>query len=192
MNILTLLTQDHRNLTPLFARAAAAAGEPEELVHVRDLVSEHISRHAAVEEQLLYPALLEQAGDDRPAVLRALEDHHAAETLLAEALQLPAADERLPAKLSLLADDVTRHLEHEEQELFDLARRTLTEPRLEELGEQAERVKAMAPTQPHPHMTGKPAWQAALALPVHLTDKALTTSRKLVGQLLGSRADGGS
>jgi hemerythrin-like domain-containing protein len=181
MNVLTLLTQDHRNLSALFARVPAAIDDPAEINHLATLVSEQLSRHAAVEEQLLYPALLAEAGDDRLLVLKALEDHHAAEQTLLEALSLSPTDERLPAKLMLLADVVPRHAEHEEAELFDLARRVLSHEQLEDMGEAAEALKKVAPTRPHPHLTGRPLWQMALVLPVAVADRAITTVRQLAG-----------
>jgi len=181
MNILTLLTQDHRNLSALFARVPAAIDDPAEINHLATLVSEQLSRHAAVEEQLLYPALLAEAGEDRLLVLKALEDHHAAEQTLLEALALSPTDERLPAKLMLLADVVPRHADREEAELFDLARRVLTHTQLEDMGEAAEALKKVAPTRPHPHLTGRPLWQMALVLPVAIADRAVTTVRQLAG-----------
>lgn len=181
MNILTLLTQDHRNLSALFTRVPAAVDDAVELNHLATLISEQLSRHAAVEEQLLYPALLAEAGDDRLLVLKALEDHHAAEQTLLEALSLAPNDERLAAKLLLLGEVVPRHADAEEEELFDLARRVLSHTQLEEMGDQAEALKKVAPTRPHPHLTGRPLWQMALVLPVAVADRAITTARQLVG-----------
>jgi hemerythrin-like domain-containing protein len=187
MNLLTLLTQDHRNLTALFARVPATVDDPAEANHLATLISEQLSRHAAVEEQLLYPALLAEAdaGEDRLLVLKALEDHHAAEQTLLEALSIAPNDERLVAKLMLLAEVVPRHAEHEEEVLFDVARRVLTHTQLEEMGEQAEALKKVAPTRPHPHLTGRPLWQMALVLPIAVADRAVTTVRQLAGAGLG-------
>ncbi len=148
------------------------------------MISEHLSAHAAVEEQLLYPALLAAAGDDRMTVLRAMEDHHAMEQTLLEALSLAPSDERLAAKLLLLGDVVPRHAEQEEEVLFDLARLTIDAPELEALGERAETVKAQAPTRPHPHLTGKPLLQQALGLPVAIADRCFTTGRSVVSRVL--------
>jgi len=185
MHIIRFLTEDHRNISALLARVPAAIDDPAELDHLRTLISEHLSRHAAVEEQLFYPALLDVADGDRLEVLRALEDHHVVEQSLLEALALPTGDERLAPKLLLLADAVPRHVEQEEEVLFDLARRLLKEPQLEQLGEQAEAVKEAAPTRPHPHLTGRPKWQQALGGPIGLIDQALSTGRRVVSQTFG-------
>ncbi len=183
-----MLTQDHRNLEALFKRVPGALDDPEELSHLRELISEHLSAHAAVEEQLLYPALLEVAGGERPLVLRAIEDHHAAEQTLLEALTTPPGDERLGAKLALLADVVPAHAEREETELFDLARRASADLDLDALGERAEQVKATAPSQPHPHLTGKPLVQQVLAVPTAIADRALSTARQVVSTILARKA----
>lgn len=187
MNILTLLTQDHRNLNALFARVPAATEDPAELNHLATLISEHLSRHAAVEEQILYPALLAEADEpeDRLLVLKALEDHHAAEQTLLEALSLSPTDERLAAKLLLLGEVVPRHAEAEEEVLFDVARRAFKNPQLEDMGERAEALKQVAPTRPHPHLTGRPLWQMAMILPVAVADRAITATRHLVDAGLG-------
>lgn len=185
MHIIRFLTEDHRNISALFARLPAAIDDPVELEHLRTLISEHLSRHAAVEEQVFYPALLDVADEDRLEVLRALEDHHVVEQSLLEALAIPSTDERLPAKLLLLADTVPRHIEQEEDVLFDMARRLLKEPQLEELGDRAEAVKEAAPTRPHPHLTGRPLLQHVLGVPVGLFDRVLTTGRRVLGPILG-------
>lgn len=187
MNILSLLTQDHRNLGALFARVPDATDDPTELDRLATLISEQLSAHASVEEQLLYPALLANAGDDRLQVLKALEDHHSAETLLHEALTLAPGDERLAAKLTLLAEVVPHHVDQEEASLFDLARKTLSHTELETMGDQAEQLKKVAPTRPHPHLTGKPAWQTALAPAVAVADRMVTTGRKFVEDALSKR-----
>jgi hypothetical protein len=57
----------------------------------------------------------------------------------------------------------------------------LSHNQLEEMGDQAEALKKVAPTRPHPHLTGRPLWQMALVLPVAIADRAVTTVRQLAG-----------
>ena len=75
MNILSLLTTDHRNVDALFTEFTLAKPDDlEDLARLRDLILEQLAIHSEIEEETLYPALRGRAEDD---VLEALEEHHA-------------------------------------------------------------------------------------------------------------------
>src|SRR5215213_5155810 len=124
MNILALLTQDHRNVDELFRRFERVdADDAEEAAHVRNLILEHLAQHAAVEEQVFYPALRQADEELEAEVLEALEEHHAAKLTLAELEKLPPTAERFRAKMLVLISSVREHVEEEEGQLFDHARK---------------------------------------------------------------------
>src|SRR3954447_10762551 len=153
MTIIADLTTDHRNVDALFKRFESAdATDVAELGHLRDLILEHLALHTAIEEQTLYPALRAAAPDDEDDVLEALEEHHAVKALLAELERMAPGAERFRAKMQVVIENVRHHVEEEEGDdgLFDLARLHLTQPRLEELTERADAIRASGPTRPHP------------------------------------------
>jgi hypothetical protein len=52
--------------------------------------------------------------DDKERVFEALEEHHAAKSLLAEIDRLPPTHEKFRAKVMVLIESVERHIEEEE------------------------------------------------------------------------------
>ena len=65
------------------------------------------------------------------------EEHRAIEKLLQE-VSVNGSDKVLESKMNQLIDSVLQHIEKEEEEIFDEARKNLPEFRLEELGLEME------------------------------------------------------
>ncbi len=190
MNALTLLKQDHGNVEELFRRFETAdAGDAQELSRVRDLLIEHLSRHAAVEEQVFYPAIRARLGRDEAfAVLEGLEEHHLVKTTLSELEKLPPTVERFRPKMTVLAESVRHHVREEEDDLFKLVRDAFTVEELNEMGERMGTIKAAAPSRPHPLMPDAPPLNLVLGPAVALLDGLVTTGRRFVEDLLARRA----
>jgi len=112
MNIIALLTTDHRNVDALFSEFAhTKPDDAENLGRLRDLILRQLAIHAEIEEQTLYPALQGEAVDD---VLEALEEHHAVKATLAELERMPPTAERFRAKMTVVIESVRHHIEEEE------------------------------------------------------------------------------
>jgi len=188
MNAITLLKADHGNVEALFKELEALGrdGEPAEKRRILDRIIEQLSVHAAIEEQLLYPALREKLADDFP-VLEALEEHHVAKVTLAELEKLPPTHERFDAKVMVLIESVRHHVEEEETALFDLLREHLKGTELDDLGTRMEAAKKTAPTRPHPMTPDQPPLQTLIAAPVAVLDRFITTGRKAVMDMMDAR-----
>jgi len=150
-----VLKKDHHEVEQLFRRfeRARSANERKRLADrmVRDL-----SIHAAIEEQLVYPALRRRANGQAAHVLLALEEHHFAKIALAEIERLSPDDERFEAKVQVLIENVRRHVEEEERDLLPAMKRTLPPEELHALGDALVRAKTSAPTRPHPAAPDEP------------------------------------
>ena len=184
MHILSTLTTDHDNVEALFTRFEnAEPDDHEELAHLRDQILEQLSIHSNIEEQTLYPALREAANDD---VLESLEEHHAVKALLAELERMTPKHERFRAKMQVVIENVRHHVTEEEGEggLFEVARKELKQPQLEEMAEQAEKLRAMGPNRPHPLSPDQPPLNILIGLPVAVMDRAITTVRHVVERTL--------
>lgn len=106
-----LLEAQHRDTDALLARAVSTGEEPD----VRE-ACEALTRHAEVEEQVLYPELrrIVDGGDDLAD--RAEAEHAAVRTLIARCYDAPPEDLRpLAGEIHEL---VTAHVTFEEQEIF--------------------------------------------------------------------------
>lgn len=185
MNALSLLKQDHGNVEALFKRYEGldADGAAEKRAVV-DTVIEQLSVHAAIEEQLFYPAIREANDDTRDAVLEGLEEHHIVKWTLSELAKMAPTDERFDAKVRVLIESVRHHVEEEESEMFDAVRAAIPAQRLEEIGEAMEAAKATAPTRPHPRQPDVPPLNILLGTPVAVLDRAVTTGKMAVEKLL--------
>ena len=113
---------DHRVFAELF-KDFARLGEwsIEQKIELFRQLTDRLAVHAAIEEELFYPALESGVGAaDRPAILAALEEHKIVKTLLEELAELGPEDETFDAKMKVLGEMVAHHAEEEERELFPL------------------------------------------------------------------------
>jgi hemerythrin-like domain-containing protein len=189
MNALTLLKQDHGNVEELFRRFEAAdPSDAAELVRVRDKIVEHLSAHAAIEEQVFYPAVRAKLGDvEAFTVLEGLEEHHVVKRTLSELEKLAPANDRFRPKMTVLVESVRHHVEEEENELFEKVRESFTVEELNELGEEMATMKQVAPTRPHPFVPDEPPLNVLIGLPVAIVDRTVSAAKHLVGGFVNGR-----
>ncbi len=158
MDAIQLVKKDHKTVEALFKqfeRAEKAEKHSELKRIVRELIKE-LSVHAAIEEQILYPAMREGDEDAEDDVLEALEEHHLVKLTLLELDKMSPKDERYCAKVTVLMENVRHHVEEEEEELLPKLRELLEPKKLKELGELMEKAKRTAPTRPHPAAPDEP------------------------------------
>jgi hemerythrin superfamily protein len=150
-----VLKNDHRAVEQLFRRFERARGASERKRLASRIVRE-LSIHAAVEEELVYPALRRRLDGQVPQVLLALEEHHLAKLALAEIERLDGADERFEAKVRVLIENVRRHVAEEERDLIPAMKRVLSQEELRSLADALVRARGSAPTRPHPTAPDEP------------------------------------
>lgn len=156
MDALALLKADHQKVEGLFKRLEKEGSPRATKQRVMEQVIAALSVHAAIEEELFYPALRRRLEDEEPQVLEALEEHHVAKWLLKELDGMDAAHERFPAKCAVLMRLVRTHIREEEQILFPAIRKAMTPAERRQLGDLLERAKKVAPTHPHPRASDTP------------------------------------
>ena len=118
----TLLKADHDNVKKLFSRFEKA--NPDEKKEIASEALEELKVHAAVEEQLFYPALRQEMDDEEGLMEEADEEHHVAKFLIAELEQMQGDEDHWEAKFKVLAENVRHHIKEEEGEIFPQARKT--------------------------------------------------------------------
>src|SRR5688572_10390547 len=110
MNGLSLLKQDHVTVDTLFTRfERLGADDAQERRQVVDQIIEHLSVHAAIEEQVFYPAVRAAVESATDQVLEGLEEHHVLKWTLHELETLAPTDERFAAKVRVLIENVRHH-----------------------------------------------------------------------------------
>ncbi|MGZ4714467.1 MAG: hemerythrin domain-containing protein [Acidimicrobiia bacterium] len=144
---IAVLKADHRAVEKLFKEFERADGAHRQRQLVDSMIEE-LSRHAAIEEQLLYPWARDYIEDVDDTVLEALEEHRIVKWLLRELGTMSAEDERFEPRVTVMIELVRHHVEEEEDELFRYLRDVGTRQELRELGAELEAAKRSAPTVP--------------------------------------------
>jgi hemerythrin superfamily protein len=157
MDAITLLKQDHRTVEKLFKQFEKAGDNAHKTKRkIVDQVIEELARHAAIEEQVFYPAVRDEVKGVEDLTLEALEEHHVVKWTLSELEGMSPEHERFTAKMTVLMESVRHHVEEEEGEMFPEVRKALGRKRLGKIGDQMESLKGIAPTRPHPKAPDEP------------------------------------
>ena len=157
MDAITLLKNDHKTVERLFKRFEKAGDDATaEKQQIVASIIEELSVHAAIEEQVFYPAIREAIPDAEDMVLEALEEHNVAKWVLSEIDRLPVDHERYDAKVTVMIESVRHHVEEEESELFPDVRKALGRRQLGEIGDALNQAKATAPRRPESRMPDEP------------------------------------
>jgi len=157
MDAITLLKADHREVEKLFkAYEKLGDGAKKAKTDTAGKIIKALSVHAAIEEQVFYPAVRQEVDGTRDEILEAIEEHHIVKWVLAEIDGITPADERYDAKVTVLIENVRHHVKEEEGELFPAVRAVLGRKRLGEIGAAMEEARKLAPTAPHPRAPSTP------------------------------------
>ncbi len=176
-DVVELLSADHREFDRVFRELEQLMGstDPDALARKRALVDEvsiGIVKHSVAEETQVYPRV--QAEVDAEEAERAKHDHDRAEETMKQLERLDPADERYDVEIRTLIHEIRTHVEHEESRMFTELRASVDRAELVRMAQQVERVKAIAPTRPHPMVPNEGPVRTALgpvaALVDHLRD----------------------
>jgi hypothetical protein len=128
---IAILIKDHDRVKDLFDRfeKSDASGEKEKIISEALL---ELQVHAAIEEEIFYPAVRKEVGSD--LMNEADEEHHVARVLIAELDRDGRGDDHRHAKFTVLAESVRHHIKEEEGEMLPKAKSV--EMDFEALGEQ--------------------------------------------------------
>ena len=156
MDAVTLLRNDHKTVEGLFKKFEKAG--PNAYKTKQDLVEkiiEELSVHAAIEEQVLYPAMRKALPDGETLVQEAIDEHQEVKETLAAIEKADSRSELDPLLEGLMAD-VRHHVEEEETELFPKLRASVATHELQDMGAKLATAKKLAPTHPHPKAPNTP------------------------------------
>jgi len=140
MKVTVLLRNDHEALKSLFNKfkkpSVRSHNGRKELF---DEIRREILVHSQMETEIFYPALAGTTSVRAIELVSAAEQQHGSiEKLLEELNGMNGSDKNFESRMGLLTDEVVRHIEMEEENIFDEARKNLPEFRLEELGLEME------------------------------------------------------
>lgn len=157
-NAIDLLTDDHRRVDRLFEEYER---DPLDASRKRivDEITKELSIHAAIEEQVFYPAVKQTLGSDGIELVdEALQEHLEVKELLALLQDMDHMSREFDERVRALIRNVREHVDEEEGEIFPMFREAIDGARLEEIGVALGKAKKIAPTRPRSHApTRRPA-----------------------------------
>ncbi|HET9398306.1 MAG TPA: hemerythrin domain-containing protein [Sphingomicrobium sp.] len=109
-----LLKEDHRKVEDLFAQYEKASGTDRKQKLANQICLE-LSVHAAIEEEVFYPACEGKIEED--LLSEAYVEHDGAKVLIGELLAGSPADEYYDAKVKVLQEQIEHHVEEEEKRM---------------------------------------------------------------------------
>ena len=145
---IVLLKTDHKQIRKTFRDFEKAGDDAEKKSKLVAQMIELLTVHTYIENEVMYPEVRKLLPDLEDDILESYEEHHVADVLVMELYGMSADAERFDAKTTVLIENVTHHIEEEEDEWFPKVRAGLGRKQLAELGERLVQAKAKAPTTP--------------------------------------------
>lgn len=146
---IVVLKDDHQKIRKLF-RQFQAAGENATATKGRlaRQILELLTVHTYLENEVMYPQVRTLMPEVEADVLESYEEHHMADVLCMELFAMEPDAERFEAKMTVLIEMVTHHLDEEEQEWFPKVRKGLGRTKLQEIGARMVELRKTAPRSP--------------------------------------------
>ena len=145
---IVMLKEDHKEVRALFREFQKSGTTDSRKGKLVEQIIELLTVHTFIENEVMYPRVRDLLPDLEDDVLESYEEHHVADVLVMELLPMSPQDERFEAKATVLIENVTHHIEEEEQEWFPKVREGLTRTQLQEIGAELAEAKARAPRRP--------------------------------------------
>jgi hemerythrin-like domain-containing protein len=146
---IVMLKNDHKEMRRLFKQFESAGEDATERKgEIVKSIIEALTVHTYLENEVMYPEVRKLLPDLEDDVLESYEEHHVADVLCAELYAMEPGDERFHAKTTVLIENVTHHVDEEEQDWFPKVRDGLGRKQLQELGARMNEMRDDAPRKP--------------------------------------------
>ena len=145
---IVLLKADHKTVKGLFREFERAGDDPGLKKQVVNQIIEELTVHTYLENTIIYPAVRAALPDLESDVMESYEEHHVADVLCLELLDLAPSNEHFDAKTTVLIENVRHHIDEEEKDWFPKVRKGMARAALLELGARMEAARPKAPRDP--------------------------------------------
>jgi len=161
---IVMLKDDHARMRKLFREFQQAGPRAKETKNrIVSRILEELTVHTYLENEVMYPEVRALLPDLDQDVLESYEEHHVADVLCAELAAMRPEDEHFDAKTTVLIENVTHHIEEEEQDWFPKVRAGLSRKQLQDLGARMAELRPDAPRSPSDPAAVKSATDAVTA-----------------------------
>ncbi|HEV8539724.1 MAG TPA: hemerythrin domain-containing protein [Nitrospiraceae bacterium] len=137
-SVVSMLKDDHKKVQTLF-KEFEEAEDRRTKTQVAQKALQELEVHAALEEEIIYPAFRTEI-EEEEVMMEALEEHHVAHFLIGELKRMGPGDERFDAKFKVLAESVKHHIKEEESKVLPEAEESDTPELLEQVMERKEQL----------------------------------------------------
>ena len=146
---IVLLRDEHKQMRRLFKEFQQAGEDAtQKKARLAEEIIGALTAHTYIENECMYPEVRKLLPDLDEDILESYEEHHVADLLTAELEQLDASDDHFDAKMTVLMENVTHHMEEEESDWFPKVRQGLGRKALQELGDRMAELRRDAPRRP--------------------------------------------
>lgn len=161
---IVILKDDHKRIRSLFKQfqdsGPAAHTTRGKIV---DEIIQELTVHTYIENEVMYPQVRALVPELEQDVLESYEEHHVADLLVMELMAMAPDAEHFRAKATVLIENVTHHIDEEENDWFPKVRSALGRKQLTTIGEQLLESRKTAPRHPSRPSALKKAADALLA-----------------------------
>jgi hemerythrin superfamily protein len=122
---LAVLISDHQQVQDLFERYTELAdsnADDQERESLAGQICTLLTVHAAIEEEIFYPAARDALREETAVFEEALVEHQSAKDLISRVQGARPSDPSFDAYVNVLGEYVNHHVQEEEQKLFPLVR----------------------------------------------------------------------
>lgn len=116
-NATQMIRQDHKKVEGLFKKFEQTQGSQAKRRLAENAMAE-LEVHAALEEEIFYPAVKNEVDDGSSMVQEAIEEHQTVKQLISELKRMEEADQEFESQFSQLMENVQHHVEEEESEML--------------------------------------------------------------------------
>ena len=177
-NATQMIRQDHKKVEGLFKKFEQTQGSQAKRRLAENAMAE-LEVHAALEEEIFYPAVKKEVDDGSSMVQEAIEEHQTVKQLISELKRMEEADEEFESQFSQLMENVQHHVEEEESEMLPKVEESQLD--LNSLGQQmAQRKQEM-------QNGGRATKKASNAGSGRKSAGSKSTARKSAGKKAGSK-----
>ena len=132
MDATKLLKSQHSEVKALFKKYESAKGSSQKQA-LFDQIADALAGHCTI-EKIFYPSVY--VGPLKDALEEAVEEHLAAKRVIADLLAMKPSDDQFDAKMTVLKEEIERHVEEEEGTLFPKVEKNFPAEELSAMGDQ--------------------------------------------------------
>jgi hemerythrin superfamily protein len=169
-DLITVVTTDHRELELIMAELQLGEGTPQHRRELADHLTTELVRHAAAEEQSMYPAARKALPDGDELADDEIREHAEVEQILKDLEGVDASDAQFDRLIGAVVSEVRHHMHEEERLVLPRLRDRCSAEELQELGRMMLKAKDSAPTRPHPSSPHKPPANLILRVGLSVID----------------------